>query len=362
MCTPEPTLWPAPLRQFHAPEIRPGEALLDPQESPVEESSDADNLESLQPSPSESFRHSGWKTARKRVYDGLKSTHQSITRIQAFANCGTNGWILRSVDRPLEYRFATNACHDRLCVPCAGDRARTVTHQILATLKGEPARFVTLTLRGGEVDLAFGIDRLLRCFRRLRQRKFWKFRVKGGVYFVEFKWSRPSRAWHVHLHVICHGRYIPKEDLISEWYHVTGDSIIVDVSFVRAELKVARYVAKYVTKPWDRDDVDAFDRLEQIITGSHRRRLIGGFGDWQHVALTEHPEAGEWIVVGDLETVVSNARSGDADAIFAIESALGDNADKLRELVPEAREPPEPRRLPQLSQLRFPWPTRRSTW
>lgn len=287
----------------------------------------------------------------------MKSTRQSVTRIAAFVDCGVDGWILQSAENPLVYRYATNACHDRLCVPCAADRSRIITSRVLEILQGQAARFVTLTLRGGETDLAFGIWRIQKAFRRLRQRKFWQARVKGGVFFVEFKWSSNSLAWHVHLHIICHGRYVPKDELSREWHKVTGDSYITDVRFVRSESKIARYVAKYVTKPWDRTDAHAADRLAEIVSGTHRRRLIGGFGDWRHITLTERPETGEWIVVGDVETLAERARGGDFNAVYVLSAALQDAYDHLMDYVPEAMPPPTvtPKRPPSVDQLAFAW-------
>jgi hypothetical protein len=264
---------------------------------------------------------------------------------------------MRSVENPLEVRYATNACHDRLCVPCAADRSRVITHQVLELLAGEPTRFVTLTLAGGEPDLGYGIWRLLRSFRRLRQRTFWKHHVRGGVYFVEFTRSANTHAWHVHLHCITHGRYVDQAKLSREWHAVTRDSYICHVEYVRSERKIVNYVAKYVTKPWDRDAAKDDALLDQIVAGTHRKRLVGGFGDWKDVAVTRRPEAGKWIIVGDIETIVDRARAGDDDALWLLGAALGDAEDTLLAKFPESRGPPASPATPaQPHQLAFSWP------
>jgi hypothetical protein len=338
------------------------QALLDPQELAVDMASTGTmGVPGTTPTYAERFRHSGWKNARSRVYSAMLATRQSVSRIARFVSCGDDAWILRSLDDPDKFRIATTACHDKFCVPCARDRSRVITHNICDFLAAQPCRFVTLTLKGGEVDLAFGIDRLLRCFRRLRQRTFWRRRVKGGVAFVEFKWSGKSQAWHVHLHAITHGRYLPQPDLAAEWRACTGDSYIVDVRFVRDDSTVAKYVSKYVTKPIDSADSRSHDRLCEAITATHRRRLVIPFGDWIDIGLTASPAEGEWIVVGDLESVARRAAAGDLDASAALHAVLSPQdvavliaaAPHALERSPPAQPPPE--------QMTFTWPLREIT-
>lgn len=352
-----PTLWSNAACTPNAESAAECLARLDPQELPVESGVGKEcGIPGTQATLSEVWRHSGWKHARQRVYRAFQSTRQSVTRMAAFCGCGEGGWILQNCENPAEFRLAGNHCHDRLCVPCSADRARAIQHNVCEALRGQFARFLTLTLRGGEVDLAFGIARILKCFRRLRQRRFWRRRVVGGVAFVEFKWSAKSLAWHVHLHVLCHGRFIPKSDLSAEWYDVTGNSYIVDVRAVRQEDKIAAYVTKYVTKPYDRGDLASDDRMCEIVTATHRKRLILAFGDWKDMQLTATPADGDWTVLGDLATVARDAFAGDDKASEALAAVFGDRLSAFLHLAydaPTTRSPPE---CPPTEQLRFSWP------
>jgi len=303
----------------------------------------------------EVFRHSGWKHAREAVYRALLSTRQSVSRIARFSTCGESAWLLQSVIDPAHFRMATNGCHDKLCLPCAADRSRVITHNMIERMAGKGCRFVTLTMKGGESCLQTGIRRLLACFRRLRQRRVWSARVTGGAAFVEFTWSPNQNGWHVHLHIVCQGRYFPKADLESAWLAVTGDSYICDIKFVRDEGKVARYVAKYVTKPWDASDVRAQDRMPEIVTATHRQRLVFCFGDWIGMPLTAQPSDGEWQILGDLQTVCGWALEGDETARLALASVMPDDTALLWGEIFGAPQHPPPACRPIADQLTFTW-------
>jgi len=339
-------------------EAVPDATRLDSQDLPVEINASADcGIDGAAPTLSEIWRHSGWKNARSRVWRAMRATRQSVSRMAAFACCGDSAWIMQDADDPTRYRLAAATCHDRFCIPCARDRSRLIQHNICERLDGKFARFVTLTLKGGEVDLDFGIRRLLACFRRMRQRRFWKRKVDGGAAFIEFTWSPKTLAWHVHLHIICHGRFIPKADLSAEWYSVTGDSFIVDLSAVRDNAKIAQYVSKYVTKPFDHNDTRVADRIEEILTATRGKRLILTFGDWQDMTLICKPGDGEWIIVGDLDSVIAWAIGGDNSAKEALRQIFGDATHSITSAAWErsGRSPPDVQ--PRDEQLTFGWPS-----
>ena len=330
---------------------------LDPHELPVAGDPVEDvGIPGSTPTLSESFRHSGWATSRRLIYHALIGTRQAVSRIARFCTCGVDAWVLRRIDKPDEFRLATSACRDRLCLPCSRDRAATIRHNVVERLNGRPCRFITLTLKGSQEPLAVVITRLLACFRRLRHRRFWSSHVKGGIGFVEFKWSPKFQGWHVHLHTITHGRYVPKQDLVAEWYAVTGDSIIVDIAFVRQEQKVIDYVTKYVTKPWERDDIHAEQRLNEIILGTKGKRLIMGFGDFADIKLTSVPSAHEWETFADLGTVVGWACNHDPDALEALHQVAGERAFSLMNDWHRYHQPHAPPEPDQFVQLTFAWP------
>jgi hypothetical protein len=157
------------------------------------------------------------------------------------------------------------------------------------------------------------------------------------------------------LHIVCQGRYFAKADLEAAWYSVTGDSWICDIAFVRDDKKVARYVGKYVTKPWDPADVRAQDRMAEIVVGTARQRLVFCFGEWIGMPLTSQPSEEEWIILGDLQTVCAWAIGGDDDAKHALASVMPDDTALMWEQIFGAPDHPPPSERPPYEQLTFTW-------
>lgn len=306
------------------------------------------------PDLAETFRHSGWRHNRELVYDALKRTVQSVSRIMAFTSCGHRAYVYRSLEPPYHYRLAGSSCRDRFCVPCAKDRSRCLATNVLQALNGSPSRFVTLTLKQVDRPLTDSLDHLYDSFRRLRQRTFWKGHVTGGCGFLEVKHSPSLGTWNVHLHAIVHGRYLPQQTLSAEWLKVTGDSMITDVRFVKDEGKVGRYVTKYVSKPLNSTFLNRSSLLDEVILATRNRRLALTFGDWRGMPLTATPDTGEWVCLGSFDEIVYSALRGDADASEALRQICDHRADAVLEQARTARPPPRAH-APPSAQLAFAW-------
>ncbi len=114
-------------------------------------------------------------------------------------------------------------------------------------------RFFTLTIKSGP-DLQLRAETLLEAWRRFQARMWWGSRTRGAIIKIEVTWD-PDLGWHVHLHGLQVGSYLPQEELSEEWREATrGEGHIVDVRGLRLEkpedaLEVAKELAKYVTKP-----------------------------------------------------------------------------------------------------------------
>ena len=307
------------------------------------------------PTLSESFRHSGWQAQRQRVYDALRSTNQSVSRISAFVDCGIDAYVLRSREDPTKFRLAGSHCHDRLCLPCARDRSRAISAAVLAKLAGQPCRFLTLTLKHTGDTLRSQLDRITRCFSKLRQRAFWKKRVTGGVGFIELKWSTKTDAWHVHIHCLLHGRYLPQVDVSRLWYAITGDSRITDIRFVRDNRQAARYVAKYASKPFDRFVLSQRALLQDVVLATKGKRLVLAFGDWKGVQVTHRPSEAAWENLGHVEDIALKAKLGDSLAVEALSLLLGDRYHEYLAYVPLPEPRPPPKHPPNIAQLTFAW-------
>lgn len=264
------------------------------------------------------FRHSGWARDRRRVYEALRDTHQSIARILAFEDCGSQAYVLRSRDDPPRYRVAGSACHDRFCRPCANARARGIALNVSEKLGKHPVRFLTLTVAGTGLPLADRLDHITRSFAALRRTAFWRQNVTGGIAFCEIKWSVATQRWHPHFHCLIEGRYLPKRAISYEWQKVTGDSKIVRIMRIPDAARVVGYITRYAGKTADHTFVRDPVRLSEAIRALLGRRLCTTFGRWRGIALTGHPSEEAWENIGTVHDVARLAAAGDMDCLRAL--------------------------------------------
>jgi hypothetical protein len=185
-------------------------------------------------------------------------------------------------------------------------------------LDGNPARFLTLTLRSTTEPLPELLAKLTRDFTSLRRTKLWRKRVTGGVAFIEVKWLAPTNRWHVHLHALLQGRYVPQAELSKLWLKVTGTSDVIDIRIVEDEAHCTHYICKYASKPLDRTVAVVPLRLDEAIVALKGKRLCLTFGSWRGYKLTEPPESGTWIQLGTLEEIITRAEQGHPDAQHAL--------------------------------------------
>jgi hypothetical protein len=195
-----------------------------------------------------------------------------------------------------------------------------MSQNIVAHLDGKPARFVTLTLRSTTESLVTLLDKLQDCFNRLRRRAIWRKRVNGGVAMIELKWNPYLERWNVHLHCIVTGLYIKVGLLTQAWKAITGDSIIVDIRFIKNTPAIAKYVAKYASKPLNHTVILDPDRLDEAILALKGRRLASTFGTWRGLLLTPKPDPDSWINLGSLASMIRLAATGDVDALLICRS------------------------------------------
>jgi len=112
---------------------------------------------------------------------------------------------------------------------------------------GERYKFITLTLRS-QADLRLMAEHLVKSFRKLRQTKYFKSRISGGAFVIEFKPSKTLEGyWHAHIHILAAGKFIDAQKLSEAWYRCTGGSYIVDIKAV-GKTEVLNYLTKYATK------------------------------------------------------------------------------------------------------------------
>jgi hypothetical protein len=262
----------------------------------------------------EHFRHSSWHVRRRKIYKGMTRCHLSGTRLDRFAECGANLWVGVDADSG-ELKLQCDRCHDRWCVPCGAESSARMGEQLWLAMDGKQCRFLTLTRRHNSTPLTDQLDSLYACFNRLRERAFWKATVKGGAFFVECKLNEKTRAWHLHMHLIVTGDFIPQKALSKEWLAVTQDSSIVDVRTIPNFENLARYVTKYVTKPMDSAVYDDEERMDEMIIAMRGRRLCSTFGTWRKLKLNGDEEPSKPLKQKrHLASLLYDVRQGDAAA------------------------------------------------
>lgn len=265
------------------------------------------------------FRHSGWQPRRAKTLEALLACGLSPARLERFQACGNHAWLYQHQTDPSRLRIVCDACHDRFCLPCSRSRAATVCHNLQDPLNIGPTRMVTLGLKRDDLPLADRIRRLYASFRRLRHRSLWSHAVTGGVAFLEITRGADGNHWHVHLHVLCKGSYLPHDDLTDEWLAVTGDSHVVDIRIVRDTATSARYVTKYATKALDSSVYATDDTLQEAMIALQGVRTVLTFGTFNNLRLTETPVDCEWVVVASLASLRTRAANGDAQAAELLE-------------------------------------------
>lgn len=258
---------------------------------------------------SSAFRHTGWATVRSRVYASLRRTVQSVSRIVNFSACGDRVHVLRSDDDPDRYRLTGNYCHDRWCTPCANERARTISRNVVDLAGTAQVRFVTLTLTACDAPLEEKLSRIRQSFVHLRRSGLWKRSVSAGIACLHVKRYENAPGWHVHYHVLVTGKYIPKVELSRAWHAITHDSKIVRVQFANDRRKVAAYMTQYAAKPLDMSFAADPDLLDEAVLALKGVRLVDTFGEWRGKPLTEIDDTGTWSPVCTLDDLLYSAHN-----------------------------------------------------
>lgn len=251
------------------------------------------------------------QTARLTVAAAMHNANLRSTTIANYFRCRKDALAIELTERPGCYRIVRATCKSKWCTRCSGARAARIRDALEPIMAHRQIRLITLTLRNQRDDLAGQLDRLLRCFKRLRQTRDWKARVYGGAFFVELTRNAADQTWHPHLHLICEGVYYDRADLAAAWRRATGDSYIVHITLVRDHRSIGRYVTKYLTQPIDSTTYASELDLATAIAAMHSRRTIGTFGGWTKHKLLARPKPEPSRLVGWIAELRIKADNGD---------------------------------------------------
>jgi len=270
--------------------------------------------ETTSPDALDSTYRSRFMAGKESEYDAtIEAYHEMYQRkscphIHAMESCRTYASLRRDANSGDVMVFG-DSCRERWCPMCAGQKAAFAKDQTEIYVKSLTApRFLTLTLRNNESDLKEQITFLQQSFARIRNRKYWKDNVKGGIWFLQVKRGRDSNLWHPHLHILLDGNYMEQARLSALWELVTYGSPVIDIRRIHDAKSAASYVARYTARPAALADMCIDDRIE-VIESLFRKRLSGTFGNGKSVTLTppKVESDADWNYIGNYDDIVERA-------------------------------------------------------
>lgn len=165
-------------------------------------------------------------------------------------------------------------CHLRVCPRCARDRGRRLFAEYGDLCDQPGLKHLVLTVPNVQHLTRGAISDLRSNFRRLRRRKRFRRAWRGGLYSIEMTFSRRTR-WHVHIHVLIEGGYVPQAQIREAWEEICGGQRVVWIQASRN----SREVLKYILKP-GRDLLGDLGAIREFIEATRNNRLTHSWGSW----------------------------------------------------------------------------------
>lgn len=323
-CDPSPhvqalTPNPSPVQSFLAQAAARPTSLEHPQTSSRKEKRTPDAYgEPLNPDFCP-FPHTGWHNTRKRVAAAMIEADIPPAKYHRFLGCGEDVWVYQH-NGTGELAFRHNCCLDRWCLVCGRMRSAKIAESLREKIDEELPLFITLTVRGkSHQSLKELLSQLKTSWAALKSSPLWKSKIQGGAAMIEVKWS-DSGHWHPHLHILCHGKYLPVGPLTQLWQALTGNSHIVYVTRVTDINVPLAYVTKYASKPMDKSFVRIPGKLAEAMIALKGVRLCACFGTWYGTPLNQEAEDEtspiftSWSCIGSRRTLLAEAASGSKKA------------------------------------------------
>jgi hypothetical protein len=241
--------------------------------------------------PEQVLRFQGCQGERQFWLDSLHLIEPDIIKVSRFRQCGKYAWVNEDVETGQIY-LRGECCKLRICPACRRRiqwKARSRVLDFLNQHDDLKWQFHTFTMKHRPDPLPQQLDRLVKCFRRLRQRKHWKQTVSMGYAVLEVTFHpagtyspngrrRTYDEWHPHLHAVVATNWINYGWLHKAWKQITGDSTNIDCEKVRNNEKAAYYVGKYIGKPPDLNLQGNLERMTEYYRSLQGRRMLMPFG------------------------------------------------------------------------------------
>lgn len=260
-----------------------------------------------------------------RWAEAARAAHKGALALR-FEECGSGVWATHEGEQVLA--FETDApvrrvmtCNHRNCPICARKRSARIRETLEphvadvahgGQFQAKPA-LLTLTIddRPGE-SLRSATARIQGAWKKMRRRKGWHSRVRGGFYALEVTRNRGRGSWHVHLHAVIDVDWLGQPEALQMWRDAldAGEKCGgVNIQRVRNGIAEA---TKYLTKGVEASRLPLAERVE-LLTWMHGRRMLATFGHLYGLQLAdddEGPESeGEETTEGD-EPIGYNPRTG----------------------------------------------------
>jgi len=227
-------------------------------------------------------------------------------------NCRAMARFVRHVDTG-HVRVLSYSCRHRWCPLCSRAKAYRISLNVFHWVKTlRSPKLITLTLKHSAAPLKQQIDVLVRSFKRLRQHRELRRRIRGGIWFLQVTHNAENGEWHPHLHVVADCLYIAQRYLSQQWAAVTMTSKIVDIRSIRDPQYAANYVSRYVAKPCKLADLDPIQRID-LAESLRAVRMYNTFGSAHKAGLLSRPvyDPRVWKSVGDFSIVAALAPQDD---------------------------------------------------
>ncbi len=273
--------------------------------------------------PEQLLRFQGVREERQFWLDLLPEIEPDGRRVTRFQQCGGYAWV---AEDPATGRLflQPETCKLRICPVCRRRTQAKACARVLDFMNQSPNakwQFQTFTLRHSPAPLPAQLDRLVKSFRRLRQRKLWRSHVITGYAVIEVTFHpagsyspvgrlRAFDEWHPHLHVVARTDFIPWGPLRQAWLEVTGDSDNIDCEQCESSSHAAHYVSKYLGKPPDDALHGNPKRAAEYYWSLQSRRLLMPFGDTNKHQPPPPPPPCRSVRVALFARLLASARNG----------------------------------------------------
>lgn len=242
--------------------------------------------------PEQLLRFQGCQAERQFWLDTIPRIEPDGRRVTRFQQCGAFAFVAEDLESGKLFLQA-ETCKLRICPVCRRRLQAKAATRVLHFMEQRPDvkwQFHTFTLRHAAAPLPEQLDRLVKSFRKLRQRQLWREHVQTGYAVIEVQFHpagsfspngrlRESDEWHPHLHVVAQTEFIPWGPLRAAWLSITGDSDNIDCEPCESASHAATYVSKYIGKPPDVSLRGNHVRAAEYYRSLQGRRMLMPFGD-----------------------------------------------------------------------------------